>query len=97
MARKVIWSDDAIADLAAIVRHIAADNQTAALKIGQTILDSTRLLGEFPMAGRMLPEEGKESVREIIHRPYRVIYELSGVDVVMVLRVWHAARGKPEL
>jgi plasmid stabilization system protein ParE len=97
MAGKVIWSTDAIGDLTAIVRHIAADNPTAALNMGQAILESTRLLAEFPLAGRMLPEEGKESVREIIHRPYRVIYELSGADMVMVLRVWHAARGKPEV
>lgn len=97
MAGKVIWSDDAIADLAAIVRHIAADNAAAALRTGQAILESTRFLGEFPLAGRVLPEENKESVREIIHRPYRVIYELSGGDGVVVLRVWHAARGKPEV
>ena len=97
MARKVIWSDDAIADLAAIVRHIAADNPSAALRIGQAILGSTRLLDEFPMSGRMLPEEGKESVREVIHAPYRVIDELPESDVVVVLRVWHAARGKPEV
>ncbi|MBI2498262.1 MAG: type II toxin-antitoxin system RelE/ParE family toxin, partial [Opitutae bacterium] len=44
MAGKVIWSDDAIADLAAIVRHIAADNPAAAARTGQTILESTRLL-----------------------------------------------------
>ena len=49
------------------------------------------------MSGRMLPEEGKESVREVIHAPYRVIYELPESDVVVVLRVWHAARGKPEV
>lgn len=97
MARKIIWSDDAIADLAAIVRHIAADNPAAALRTGQAILGSTRLLGEFPMSGRMLPEEGKESVREVIHAPYRVIYELSELDMIVVLRVWHAARGKPEV
>lgn len=97
MAGKIIWSDDAIADLSAIVRHIAADNPSAALRTGQAILGSTRLLGEFPLAGRVLPEEGKESVREVIHAPYRVIYELSGDDVIVVLRVWHAARGKPEV
>jgi toxin ParE1/3/4 len=97
MAGKVIWSDDAIADLAAIVRHIAADNRAAAFRTGQAILESTRLLGEFPLAGRVLPEENKESVREMIHRPYRVIYELSAGEVVVVLRIWHAARGKPEL
>jgi plasmid stabilization system protein ParE len=97
MARKVIWSNLAIADLEAVVRHIAADNQSAAMKTGQAILESTRLLGEFPLAGRVLPEEGRETVREIIHRPYRVIYELPGADTAIVLRVWHAARGKPEL
>ncbi|MBI2814617.1 MAG: type II toxin-antitoxin system RelE/ParE family toxin [Opitutae bacterium] len=79
------------------MRHIAADNQAAALRTGQDILESTRLLGDFPQAGRILPEEGRDSVREIIHRPYRVIYELSGADEAVVLRVWHAARGKPEL
>ncbi len=95
MAGKVIWSDDAIADLAAIVRHIAADNPAAALKTGAAILESTRLLGEFPLAGRILPEEGRNWVREIIYSPYRVIYELPEADQVVVLRVWHAARGKP--
>ena len=97
MAEKVIWSDDAIADLAAIVQLIAADNPSAALRTGQAILESTRLLVEFPLAGRVLPEENKESVREIILRPYRLIYELSGGEMVVVLRTWHAARGKPEL
>jgi len=79
------------------VRHIAADNPSAALRTGQAILDSTRLLAEFPWAGRILPEEGRDSVREIIHNPYRVIYELPEPDQVVVLRVWHAARGKPEV
>jgi toxin ParE1/3/4 len=56
------------------------------------------MLADFPQAGRILPEERDPNVREIIVEPYRVIYELSRNGLsVEILRVWHAARGKPEL
>ncbi len=97
MARKVIWSDEAIADLADVVRRIAQDNRSAAEKVGWAILESTRMLEQLPFAGRMLPEERKPTVREIIQPPYRVIYELPDDEAVVVLRVWHSARGKPTL
>jgi addiction module RelE/StbE family toxin len=98
MARKVIWSDEAIADLAAIVRYIAADRPTAAEKFGLTIFSATRKLADFPQAGRIVPEEHDAAVREIIVEPYRVIYEVNANgQTVDILRVWHAARGRPEV
>jgi plasmid stabilization system protein ParE len=46
----------------------------------------------------VVPEERDPSVREIIVEPYRVIYELNATTgTVDVLRVWHAARGRPEM
>lgn len=97
MARKVVWSDEAIADLGTIVRYIAADNRTAAEALGLAVLERTRMLASFP-AGRTVPEEHNSNVREIIVEPYRVIYEicLDG-ERVNILRVWHGARGRPEL
>ncbi len=98
MARKVIWSDEAIADLATIVGYIAADNRTAAEKLGLEIFHRTRLLADFPQAGRLVPEERDPTVREIIVEPYRVIYEINAnSQTVDILRVWHAARGQPEV
>jgi toxin ParE1/3/4 len=97
MARKVIWSGDAIADLAVLVRHIAEDNPGAAERTGLGILDQTRLLEIFPQAGRILPEGGRPSVREIQYPPWRIIYELPDNDLVVILRIWHAARGHPEV
>jgi toxin ParE1/3/4 len=98
MARKVIWSDEAVADLVTIVSYIAADNRTAAEKLGLEIFDRTRLLSDFPQAGRLVPEERDPAVREIIVEPYRVIYEISAKSqTVDILRVWHAARGRPEI
>lgn len=98
MARKVIWSDEAIADLAAIVRTIAADRPVAAEKFGLAIFTQTRRLADFPLAGRILPEENDPAVREIIVEPYRIIYEVNpDSQTVDILRVWHAARGRPEV
>src|SRR5688572_17053017 len=98
MARKVVWSDEAIADLGTIVRYIAADNRRAAEELGMTVFDRTRVLSEFPFSGRIVPEERNQNVREIIVDPYRVIYEVNvEAGAVEILRVWHAARGRPEV
>ena len=98
MARKVIWSDEAISDLGGIVSRIAGDNRAAAERMGLTIFDRTRMLAEFPQAGRVVPEERNPDVREIVVEPYRVIYELNANGLTVdVLRVWHAARRRPEL
>ena len=98
MARKVIWSDEAIADLAAIVRYIAADRPVTAERFGLTIFERTRKLADFPLAGRIVPEERDAAVREIIVEPYRIIYEVNpDGQTVDILRVWHAARGQPEV
>ena len=97
MAGKVIWSDDAIADLGALVRRIAQDNRAAEERTGRAILEQTRMLETFPLAGKVLPEEGRPTVREIQYPPWRIIYELPKNGSVVILRIWHAARGQPEV
>jgi len=54
------------------------------------------MLGDFPYAGRRVPEEHDANVRELIVEPYRIIYEVSDSSID-ILRIWHAARGKPEM
>jgi plasmid stabilization system protein ParE len=79
------------------VSRIGGDNRAAAERMGLTIFDRTRMLAEFPQAGRVVPEERHPNVREIVVEPYRVIYELNANRLTVdVLRVWHAARGRPE-
>ena len=48
---KVIWSDAAIADLREICSYIARDDQEAALRMGNGILDHVRILARFPFIG----------------------------------------------
>jgi toxin ParE1/3/4 len=97
MAWKVIWSDEAIFDLGAIVRYISADNPSAAEALAREMFERTRMLAEFPQSGRRVPEEHDAKVREIIVEPYRIIYEVNDATTVDILRIWHAARGKPEI
>ncbi len=49
------------------------------------------MLATFPFSGRMVPEFEQNDLRELIQRPYRIVY-LAKEDVVTILRVVHGAR-----
>ena len=53
--------------------------------------EATGRLSDFPNAGRIVPEIGDESIRELIYRQYRIIY-LVNEGSVEVLTWYHAAR-----
>ena len=93
---RLIWSPRAVADLEAIHDHIALDSeQYAGLVVGRLVATPGRLL-EFPESGRTVPEFGRPNLRELVVRPYRLVYRLQG-DVVEVVTVFHAARMFPDL
>ena len=97
MAFKVIWTQSALTDLEQIVRYIAVENSNAARRFGLTLIRRIEELAGFPRKGRIVPEKGKEILREIIAAPYRVVYEVSDGDrTIRILRIWHSARGAPE-
>ena len=48
-------------------------------------------LKDNPRSGRMVPELGDESIREVIHGNYRIVYRLRH-DLVEVATVFHGAR-----
>ena len=98
MGVSVILTPQSQVDLREIVSFIAGDNPDQAVRFGDALIDKALSLGTFPRRGRMVPELRLESVREIIHGSYRIIYEmLHDPDAVFVLRFWHAARGTPQI
>ena len=98
MACKIIWSLQARDDLREVVSFIAADNPTVAESFGFRLMSKVDMLANFPLMGRVVPEEDDESIREIILRPYRIIYlVLAAQQVVAAARIWHGARGEPEI
>lgn len=98
MAYQVIWSQTAVDDLRQIVEFIAQDDVGAALHLASRILQHIERTAELPLSNRVVPEKAEESIREIILRPYRIIYQVDDQrHAVHLLRVWHAARGIPDL
>lgn len=96
MAFQIIWSLQARDDLREIVTFIAADNPAVAETFGFRLMSKVDMLANFPLIGRVVPEEADENIREIILRPYRIVYRvISAQQVVAIARIWHGARGEP--
>lgn len=98
MAYKLIWSPVSGDDLRDIVRFIASDNSERAESFAYELMAQTDMLQDHPEIGRSVPEHRNAAVREIIFRPYRIVYRVDHArKVVEIARVWHAARGTPNV
>lgn len=98
MAYKLIWSPAARDDLHDIVIFIARDNPNRAMSFGYELISETDRLREFPNFGRVVPEYRKAVIREIVFRPYRIVYRVNRqAKLCEIARVWHSARGIPQL
>lgn len=98
MGFKIAFTKPALEDIEALVAFIARDNPHAAEQFGYALVDKADSLAEHPFLGRVVPEFKIESIREIVHRPYRIIYRVhTEKRLIEVLTVWHAARGIPKL
>ena len=98
MAFQIIWTQTAAEDLKEIVQYIALDDPDAAAKLAEHILIRIESASNLPFSNRSVPEKGEESIRESILKPYRIIYETdTDREVIHILRIWHAARGIPEI
>jgi plasmid stabilization system protein ParE len=98
MAFKVVWSQTAVGDLQEVVEFIARDSPDAAARLASLILEHIEAAASMPMSNRMVPERSEAAVREVILRPYRIIYAIDErQQQLQVLRIWHAARGIPDV
>ena len=98
MAYKLIWSPASRDDLHDIVSFIARDSPDRAEAFGYRLITSIDKLQDFPEIGRAVPEYGIPTIREIIVRPYRIVYRVDHArKVVEIARVWHSARGTPRI
>ncbi len=98
MAHALIWSPAARFDLWDILSYISEFDTQAAALFGQGIFDAVDRLVEFPQSGRMVPEFKDPTIREIIRKPCRIVYRVKNDQgLIEIARVWHAARGIPEI
>jgi len=89
MAR-VIWAPQALADIESIGDFIAREAPRFAQMLTDGVFEATERLEPFPLSGRVVPEIGDESIREVLYRGYRILYIVGGEEV-KVLTVFHSS------
>lgn len=83
----VLWSESAVRDVEEIVSFIAANSTPEAERVRARLEEAARSLGTSPTRGRVVPEIarfGLRSRREIIVRPYRVVYRVAKRNVLVL-------------
>jgi len=83
----LIWAGVAENDLKEIIEHIAIDSPAEALKIFKKIKQKASSLYTLPERGRIVPELQDQGIlfyRELIVRPWRIIYRISEKKVYVL-------------
>ena len=89
---KVRLTDSAINDLRELLLHY---EEQLVPQVGQRfvteILDRIDTLIDNPDIGRIVTEFSTDNIRELIHKPFRVVY-LRESSIIYIVRVWRSAR-----
>lgn len=84
----VIWSDAATDAVIDIVTGFGVEHIQLAEKIADEIFEAGNSLASFALRGRVVPELdklGETSLREIFHKPWRMVYEVVERTAVILL------------
>jgi plasmid stabilization system protein ParE len=95
--RRLRWTRRAREDLEGIRAFISDESPSYAALVVARIVAATDRLALFPESGRAVPELARRDVREVVHRPYRIVYRVVGADELHILAVHHGARAFPDL
>jgi len=91
---RVIWSEPAKMDVLGIVDFIATDTPAHAERSLARLEARAATLKRTPARGRVVPElrtQGITTIREVIERPWRIVYEFDG-NTVTVIGVFDSRR-----
>ena len=88
---RLVWSTRAKHDLKGIKGYISRDAPRTARKFVKQLKEFAKKLESFPELGQILEETDYPGHREIVYGNYRIIYQSSENEIV-VLTVMHGAR-----
>lgn len=90
--RKIVWTDDAVGHLEAILTYVAAFDPVAATRLAERLIEVADGLAEFSERGR----DAGGGLREMTTVwPYILRYRVEA-DKVIVLRIRHGARDEED-
>jgi addiction module RelE/StbE family toxin len=92
---RVHWTENAIGHLVNIYEYISINSPTYGKRMVDRITRRSEQIAIHPLSGRKVPEYEAEDIRELIEKPYRIIYWIKP-DQIDVLAVIHSARLLPD-
>ncbi|HEX8295191.1 MAG TPA: type II toxin-antitoxin system RelE/ParE family toxin [Chthoniobacteraceae bacterium] len=98
MAVQIVWTEPALNDLREIVEFLSFRDVAAAERIGRGLIDQVELLVEHPRAGSFVGGECAIDLRKVVFRNWLIVYRhLAEENRVIIIRIWHGARGPVDL
>ena len=95
---KLRWSLQAAEDLEEACQYIARDSEQYARLFAQQVMHALKSMSRQKLPGSMVPEYGREDIRERLVYDYRLIVRVRADDRVLeVVRIFHGARLLPPL
>lgn len=83
----VLWAEEAVRDLEEIVSYVAADSPVNAKNLLAKLRRRAEALDTAPLRGRVVPELARFAIRswrELVVKPYRIIYRVAEKDVYVL-------------
>ncbi len=84
MARKLVWSPEAVEDIESIASYIERDSPWYAKAVTSRIMATAETIPQYPEMGRLVPELGNPAIRERLVYSYRIIYRVEDERILMV-------------
>ncbi|MBN2055228.1 type II toxin-antitoxin system RelE/ParE family toxin [bacterium] len=91
MAREVIWTDPVLEDIETAAQYISRDSEFYAAAFLQNVKAAAESLVEMAERGQIVPEFRDHTIRELLVRPYRLVYRVLPKQVI-ILALIHGAR-----
>ena len=92
----LLWSPQSLRDIESIRAYIAEDSPLYADLVVRRLVAAAERLRAFPESGRIVPERNTPEIREVIVRPYRLVYRVRP-GLVEIATVFRASRLFPDL
>jgi plasmid stabilization system protein ParE len=92
MLKPIEFAESALCDLEDILAWYAVQQVP---EVGERLVREafarTEQLASFPESGRVVPEFGVRTIRELIHPPFRLVYRIDPA-IIWIVRVWRSER-----
>jgi len=88
---RVHWTNTAINHLISIYEYISHDSSVYAQRLTEKLINRSEQISIFPMSGHIVIEYESKDIREVIEKPYRIIYRIKA-DQIDILAIAHSSQ-----